>query len=530
LTTAPVASIPAGASSTTAPVEGPKPASTPPITAWLAGGRHSAVGGWQVLSRLADSLTRRVDGHRVVRPGPAWAYVAAIISWIVLWLRQVPCRYSDASSNPDRFGWMCYSDITALYFTRGQSTGAVPYIGASWEYPVLTGYFAGIANWLGRLFGAHTDPGVSGQQMVDNMNIYFAVTAVALFACLIWLIHSTLRIIPDHPLVAVFVAAAPAMWSSALINWDLLAVALAAAGLAAWQEQRFVRSGIWLGLGVAAKLYPIVIIGALIVLALRPEALRDLKKLKQWATMALAAAISWILVNLPVMVTQWDGWAMFYTFNSDRGADFGSFWYSLVLAGTGPAHPIMWSRVIMILCFLGLAVVIWIAPKSPSAIQIAYLAVAIMTACNLVYSPQYVLWLLPLIAVVRRKALDLSIFSLSELVYYVFIWLYLRGEDLSLGLSDAPWLYIWSIWLRLIATAWVMARVVRDILRGRVEPPPTEASPARRAEPDAVAFLPQARHAQPAHTVAAPSRSWEMTRPASTPASSEPDTGATRDL
>jgi uncharacterized membrane protein len=319
------------------------------------------------------------------------------------------------------------------------------------------------------------------------------------------------------------------MWTSGLINWDLLAVALAAAGLAAWQEQRFIRSGIWLGLGVAAKLYPIVIIGALVVLALRPEALRDRKKLKQWATMALASAIAWILVNLPVMVTQWDGWAMFYTFNSDRGSDFGSFWYSLVLAGTGPAHPIMWSRVIMILCFLALAVVIWIAPKPPSAVQIAYLAVAIMTACNLVYSPQYVLWLLPLIAVVRRKALDLTIFCLSEIVYYVFIWLSLRGENLSLGLSDTPWLYIWSIWLRLIATGWVMARVMGDILHARVEPPPTEASPPRQAESAPVVVVPHARHAQPAHTMAPASRSWQMRQPGPTPALSERDTDATRD-
>lgn len=404
-------------------------------------------------------------GSHARRPVAAWAYLLGTLSFLICMLRQVPCQPSTVSANPDRFGWMCYTDITALFFSRGQATGAVPYVSMSWEYPVLTGYFAGLANAVSQFFGAMLSPDADGQQQLVNGHIYFAVSAVGLFACLIWLIASLLKIAPQHPGIAMAVAISPAIMTTALINWDLLVVALTAAGMAAWTRQRFVWAGIWWGLGVAAKLYPVVIIGALVMLCIRPEAWRTLKQARAWLIMVATACATWLLVNLPVMVAYPEGWEYFYTFNyAGRGADLGSFWYALTQAGIAVPQASLWSKIVMLLGYVGLAGLIYIAPKPPSLAQIAYLAVAVMVVGNLVYSPQYVLWILPLVVLARPRALEYWVFTVSELGYFVFIWLYLRGNDLSLGLGPHPWVYVLSIVVRLAATIWVMSRVVRDVL------------------------------------------------------------------
>jgi uncharacterized membrane protein len=270
------------------------------------------------------------------------------------------------------------------------------------------------------------------------------------------------------------IAISPAIMTTALINWDLFVVALTAAGLASWVNKKPMWAGLWWGLAVAAKLYPIVIIGALVILALRRDRDRDwesLVNLINWAKMASISALVWFLVNLPVMVTHQDGWEYFYKFNAGRGADLGSLWYGLSLAGLGLNNPIIWSRTLMILGYLGLAALIYLAPNPPDSSQIATLAVAIFLLGNLVYSPQYVLWLLPLLVLARPYLADIIMFTVAEVIYFVFIWFFLDSADLTLGLTQVPLLYITSIFIRCTVTMFVCAIIVSDII---VSPTPMQ--------------------------------------------------------
>jgi len=431
-------------------------------------GSRLAVTSWRAyIARHLPGLTRRLGGAKGPHGGrdsSAWAYLLAAASFAICMLRQVPCRLTPGGQNPDSFAWMCYTDITALFYSRGQATGAVPYVSMTWEYPVLTGYFAAFANGVAQFFGAVLSAGADGPQQVANGNLYFAVNAVLLFGCLIWLIASVSKLAPDTPGIAMAVAISPAIMTTALINWDLLVVALTAAGMVAWKRERFVWAGVWWGLGVAAKLYPIVIVGALFILTIRPEARRTLAVARAWLTVVAAACLAWLAVNLPVMVAYPEGWSYFYTYNyGSRPADLGSAWYALSLSGIPVPSASTWSKVVMLVGYAALAVLIYRAPRPPRIEQIAYLAVAVMLVGNLVYSPQYVLWALPLIVLARPHALDYWVFTASELVYFVFIWLYLRGNDLTLG-SGKPAVYVLSIVVRLAATGWLMSRVVRDIL------------------------------------------------------------------
>ena len=100
---------------------------------------------------------------------------------------------------------------------------------------------------------------------------------------------------PDRRWQALMVALSPALILNAFVNWDLIAMALTALGIAAWAARRGVWAGVLLGLGVATKFYPLVVLGALLLLCLRAGRMRDFAK-----TLA-AAALAWLAVNLPVI-------------------------------------------------------------------------------------------------------------------------------------------------------------------------------------------------------------------------------------
>ena len=77
-----------------------------------------------------------------------------------------------------------------------------------------------------------------------------------------------------------------------------------------------------------------MLLGGFLVLSLRSG------KWKEFGWLALGTAITWLAVNLPVMLANFDGWFFFYSFSKTRGEDFGSIWFALTQAGLeiGRAH------------------------------------------------------------------------------------------------------------------------------------------------------------------------------------------------
>ena len=197
---------------------------------------------------------------------------------------------------------------------------------------------------------------------------------------------------PRRPWDAAF-ALSPALALSGLINWDLIAVALTAGALWAWARERPVLTGVLIGLGTAAKLYPLFLLGGLLVICLREQ------RLRRFAAATLAAAAAWGLANLPAYVSGRDQWEVFWTFNSARGADLGSIWLVIEQASNSDfaAHSInVWSWLIFGAWCVGVLVLGLRAPETPRLAQLGFLIVAGFLLVNKVYSPQYVLWLLPL--------------------------------------------------------------------------------------------------------------------------------------
>jgi uncharacterized membrane protein len=356
------------------------------------------------------------------------------------------------------FTHTCYSDVALLYRERGFQFGAMPYFdkGMSYpalEYPVLTGMVMYAMSTLTRLFG-------SSDAMADSVR-FFAFNAVLLWGLALLVGWSLIRLAPNRPWDAMLFATAPALALTATINWDLVVVAMTGVAMVFWARRHPALAGVMLGLGAATKLYSVFLLGPLIVLGLRTGRLREV------ARASLAALAAYAVINLPFIIGAYPGWREFFDYNNKRQADFGSIWLVLVEAG----HPVRrLNQVSLLLFLLGCAIVLalgLLAPVRPRLPQLAFLVVAAFLLVNKVYSPQYVLWLLPLAVLAHPRVRNVLIWQSFEVLYWLGVWMYLAGIFNGHPIGRLYWLVTIA---RMAAELWFCGLVVRDILDPRYDP------------------------------------------------------------
>jgi uncharacterized membrane protein len=362
------------------------------------------------------------------------------------------------------FGRRCYSDAPFLLQNRGMADGIFPYAPNAGEhpleYPVLSGL---VMDATARLARALTP-----DRGADLNRTYFALTVLVLLGFALLTVWATVRTTGD-PRDGLLVAVAPTLALAGTINWDLVAVAATALAVLVWTRETWAGGegsgrrawlvGVFVGLGAAAKLYPALLLGPIVLLALRQSTggARRWVGGQQWrpaATTVAAAASAWLAVNLPVMIAYPDGWQLFYRFNKERGAEFGSPWHSLELLG----HPVDSLNSVAMGLFLagcaGVAALALFARPVPPLAPLAFLVVAAFLVTNKVYSPQYVLWLLPLAVLAGLRLPDLVVWQAVEVAYWFAIWAHLDYRAI-----DDRW-YAAVVFLRIAVTLWLCARVV----------------------------------------------------------------------
>ncbi|GAB3711348.1 glycosyltransferase 87 family protein [Mariniluteicoccus flavus] len=416
-------------------------------------------------------VSRAIGGlpGRHARPTPRrWAtplvvaYAVGTAMWVLAWLRWVPCRQEKWDKAPDVFAWQCYTDIVPLYAGRGLADGNTPYFDTGpyqvLEYPVGTGYLMELARRITAWLGAPVGPGLDAQQLVDASNTFMAVNAVLLFALFLVALWSHVRGSLGREWDVLMFVASPSVLLTGLINWDMLPVALTALGVMFWARKRPALAGIALGLSMAAKLYAGFLLGPLLLLCLRGRRMKDF-----FATLG-GFLIAWVATNLPVMIGAPEEWKLFWTFNADREGDFGSIWYLGVLNQTPMPDLNVWSTGLFLLGCLLVGVLILLAPQRPRIGQVMFLVLMAFLLTNKVYSPQYVLWALPFLALCRPRWRDWIIWTIGEWLYFMAIWGHL-GQYLKPG-DEGPDKLFWAATvLRLATEAYVSAMVVRDVLR-----------------------------------------------------------------
>ncbi|MEP6696662.1 MAG: glycosyltransferase 87 family protein [Pseudonocardiales bacterium] len=351
-------------------------------------------------------------------------------------LLKAPCG-PDYNGRRDRL--LCSNDIQVLYATRGISQHTFPYVhgrlvrigqGADLrdgaiEYPVLTG----LAAWL---------PGLVSEDSAH----YLSATAVMLapFSLLTaWLLFRWVGRRAWY-----YAAAPPLIWYS-FHNWDLLVVAATVAAFYLWWKHRPIAAALLLGVGGALKLWPLFFLAPLVLARLRD---RD----RAGAMEVAGAGVGiFALINSPFIVINRGGWWASYEFQGLRQADVttNSIWYwGLPHLSRGTLNVL--SPVLIATAFLVALGYGWVRARREDRYPFLGVCGAMLVAyllLNKVHSPQYALWLLPFLVLLRVRWGWWAAYLTFDALLYVglFRWFYDLSRGVDFGLpKQALILGVWG--------------------------------------------------------------------------------------
>ncbi|HEV7581684.1 MAG TPA: glycosyltransferase family 87 protein [Mycobacterium sp.] len=466
---------------------------------------------------LADVIGGPVGRHALIGRARLMTplrvmFLIALVFMALGWSTKAACLQSSGTGTGDLrvANWdnqrayyeLCYSDTVPLYGAELLNKGMFPYK-SSWvetdanntpqirydgkpavrymEYPVLTGLYQYVSMALAKTYTAMSK--LAPLPVIAEVVVFFDVAAFGLALAWLATVWATAGLAGRRVWDAALVAASPLLIFQIFTNFDALATGFAMAGLLAWARRKPVLAGVLIGLGAAAKLYPLLFLGPMLVLSIRTGRRGAL------ARTAGAAAVTWLLVNLPVLVTHPRGWSEFFRFNARRGDDMDSV-YNVIKSFTGwrgldpklgfwEPPPVL-NAVVLVLfvaCCAAITYIALTAPQRPRVAQLLFLVVAAFLLTNKVWSPQFSLWLVPLavLALPHRRVL-LAWMTIDALVWVPRMYVLYGNPNRSLPEQ----FFTTTVLLRDIAVVALCALMIRQIYRpdedlvrwgGRVDDP-----------------------------------------------------------
>lgn len=412
---------------------------------------------------------------RLARAAPWVALGCLVVTlWLAYWGKAVCIDGETGFWAQTRY---CYSDVRVLWSFRGFDVDALPYLPPPpgypeayvTEYPPLLAFPAAVIALLTEtrraFFVAHA-----------------ATFAVAAFATLVLLVWS-LRRRGQPPWRLLGFALSPALVLFGMLNWDLWAVALAAAGLHAAVRGRTTAAAVWFGLGAATKWWPGLLAVTLVAGPWRRSARSGGRRLD---LRPLGTTVGvWALAQLPAIVVSPAGWWASIRFHLGRLPNYDSLASAITAAGEwvapgrfwGDPFAALYTVVSLVILAAGVVYVGWRLREGtldPADGCLALVALFLLT--SKVFSPQFVLWLLP-VAVLARTSWTpvLAVEAANAAVWLVFgPWMAHLGDPAFSGfLRAAQALTV----VRAGALAWLLVAALlprRDASDGErpVAPPP----------------------------------------------------------
>jgi uncharacterized membrane protein len=244
----------------------------------------------------------------------------------------------------------------------------------------------------------------------------------------------------------------PQLSASLFINWDIWAVLPALLSVYWFDNKKYERSALSLGIAIATKFFPVVLLIPVFFILLQ-----DKKNLIRFNSISIGSAIA---INLPFAITTPAGWWRFYKLNITRGVDWGSIWHALSIFGINTSA----LNILAILTFIIGTVFysIYIYKNKINLAASAFFIVALFVTASKVYSPQYILWLTPLAVLAIKKKNQISrfwIWQITEMIYHLAIWQHLAVvAGAKFGISDH--IYALSVFIRIAGLAYFCSGLI----------------------------------------------------------------------
>lgn len=341
-----------------------------------------------------------------------------------------------------------YPSVKHVYCARAiraYDLGRIPYKEFVLEYPPLGWWVI----YAPRLFGAQPHPHTTLEIREAICRSYRPGFFVEMLVCDVVAIVLLWFLTRAPWILLVYTIATSIMANLLYDQMDIALLTLMLAWALCWQKRRITLAYVFLGLGIAYKLIPVLIV---------PFALLGGRRWRDVAALVISTTLPFAIQFLQ------SGPALFrlFSYHAERGLSIESLWGSLLLPLRFAGAPItlacptdFWILigemadeaallgVLYTLCFLA-AVFVWAVRRAPdtNSLMIAALyAVSGAVAFSNAVSPQYFLWALPLTLIVGNEVLAgrgkavLSVLVLIVAASTTWLWPYhYFSDDVPIGL------------------------------------------------------------------------------------------------
>lgn len=335
----------------------------------------------------------------------------------------LPGGHTSVSYYPYSFLHYSYADVVALYGARRLYLHNIPYFQNVIEYPVLIGIYMSLMAYLPTFWG------------------YFAGSDLGLLVAFLFTLYPLWK--ARGYKTALWLSFSPLLLVYSVLNWDILGILCWAWAVWMFEHERYRQAGIWIGIGIAVKFFPIVMVPYFGVWLWQHQK----KQLKPFLWGVLITAIG---INLPFALFAEEGWSEFFTYNSGRPPDPGIYQWLMQIGWLHLSGVNLVSGVATLVGGLVLLVLMIRYRWNPVGVVAA--ALAWWFLCNKVYSPQYMLWVYTAVLWAGADGWLLLVLNFAGLVDF---WLAMRW--LALGTTGSPFLS------RFVDTAVVPALSLRDL-------------------------------------------------------------------
>jgi uncharacterized membrane protein len=186
------------------------------------------------------------------------------------------------------------------------------------------------------------------------------------------------------------------------------------------------------------------------------------ERLRRGFAVTVAAVAAWALVNLPVALAAPENWSEFYRFSSERAGTAASVW-ELLAWGAQWSTSIPERNLYAALAFLAGAAAIlgfgWRRHQARLWVLFTPLLAWFMLT-NKVYSPQFDLWLYPMLLMTAPRLRPVAIFTVAGIAaYFAEFWWFAGMEGASP--SATPGDIAFAAAIRAAAMVWLIVDAVR---------------------------------------------------------------------
>ena len=332
--------------------------------------------------------------QRVKAENPTLLIIAALVVGILALLQNKFGQFSDIRG----FYGMHFYDGQHLWPFSEKTLLGDTKVQHPVEYPALTGLIMWLLSFL-----------VSPSQTA--IFDYYRITAgiqIVLFALCAYLIYKL-----AGKKYAYYFALAPAVLYSLNRNWDIWAILAMLFAILLFERKKYILSAILLSVAIATKFFPIVLILPIIIIFLRN------RQIATFIKYGLTTLITWILINLPFVLVDLEGWAYFYKFSAERGLGSASFYELANIFIPGIKFSSVHFYMLNILVFLLVTVFLMKLKTVPTLAESSFFVMFAFILFNKQYSMQYVIWLTSLavitIAYISKR-------NRESLIYIFIIW------------------------------------------------------------------------------------------------------------